>query len=442
MQSASSSIISKINKDEKDFVSKFKEVDGVFNYLSKKRNPFFLNLFNENYEGKDKSFFTDLFKEYSKIREKIFYVSDLKGNAGILGLEKFIKYNINNNLNINSNINSNKNNGNNENNFSSNLFFKSNNKIYKGLSKKNNNNEESSNKVYAIGLLDNTMNHLEQQKLHIKKLELDIKRIKNQFKMFQKELKNIENGKINGDKTNTINKIENAELEINKYEGILKEAKEIQKQYENNVKLAHEQVPNINNSEQNSTNYSSFYKKNLSTIGQEYSKYIRNIFKELHQKIYDIVFFDRERSLYEILLLSIKIDYLSLLFFYTFIESVKFKIIIDTTIKIDSYIYNIIGLYNQYLPSYLSWKKDYVNTNTLTPNKQHTSKHIDEQGLIFDKTLELFFKNWTEKIGSIQEKYKVISNKKQKIENIGKGLNLINKSLHPKSLLERMEKYV
>ena len=285
------------------------------------------------------------------------------------------------------------------------------------------------------------MNLLEQQKLHIKNLEIDVKRGKNNLKMLKRKLINIESGSMEGQKNSAERDINIAELELKKAEDILLNAKEIQKKYENNVKTAQKQVPNINNSERNSTNYSSFYKKNLGTIGQSYSKNIRNIFKELHKNLYDIVFFDRERSLYEILLSSITIDYMSLLFFYSFIESVKFKIIIDTTKKIDSYIYNIIGLYNQYLPSYLSWKKDYVNTNTLT-SKKDSSKHIDEEGLIFDKTLEKFFKDWTQIVGGIQEKYKVISNKKQKIENISKGINLINKSLHPKSLIDRMENYV
>ena len=107
---------------------------------------------------------------------------------------------------------------------------------------------------------------------------------------------------------------------------------------------------------------------------------MRRIFKELHDNLYSpdgIVSFEGKRSLYDILIKSIMIDYTSLIFFYSFIESVKFKIITDTSIKINSYIYSNIELYNQYLPSFLSWKNTYVNaTNLSTSKKKNSIKKI------------------------------------------------------------------
>ena len=145
----------------------------------------------------------------------------------------------------------------------------------------------------------------------------------------------------------------------------------------------------------------------------------------MHEKLRDIVFFDRERPLHEILLISIKIDYLSLKFFYNFIESVKFKNITDTSIKINSYIYGNIELYNQYLPSFLSWKDTYVSAKNLTTSTKKNSIKIDEEGLIFDETLKKFFTDWDKQINDIKEEYKDINKKKKKIEGFTKGIKLV-----------------
>ena len=324
MQSDSSKISGSINKDERDFLSKFEQIDGVFNCLSNNRNPFFLNLFNANYNGKDKDFFMDLFKEYSSIRQQIFSIANLKGNAGILSLEPFIQNDIESNLNNNVKQNVN----NNKNNLENSLFFNSNKSIYNGINTKKNPLESSS------------------------------------------------------------------------------------------MLLKEEPEPQIIDS----INYSLFYKKNLSNANQDFSTKIHEIFKELHEKLRDIVFFDRERPLHEILLISIKIDYLSLKFFYSFIESVKFKIITDISIKINSYIYSNIELYNQYLPSFLSWKNTYVNPTNLTTSTKKNSIKIDEEGLIFDETLKQFFTDWDNKIMGIKEKYKDINKRKKEIENFSKGI--------------------
>jgi hypothetical protein len=175
------------------------------------------------------------------------------------------------------------------------------------------------------------------------------------------------------------------------------------------------------------------------------TKNIRDIFKELHEKINDIVLHDRGRNLYEILLISIQIDYISLQFFYKFIESIKYKSIIDTSIKINSYIYGNIDLYKQNLPFFLSWRKDYVKSNKLSQNNKNTPMRIDEEGLIFDKTLEKFFSEWSTKINGptgFKEQYKELTKRENKISNLRKGIKLINKSLKPKSLLQHMENYV
>jgi hypothetical protein len=346
-QSISSKIMSKINNDDKDFISKFQEIDGVFNYLSNNKKPFFFNLFERNYNGKDKDFFISLFEEYNDIRNKIFSVANLKGNAGILSLEPFIKYNIqNNNSNNLSNSNNKEKSKSNENNFSDSLFFESNKNIYKGI--------------------------------------------------------NIKNKKTTESKISTLS------------------------------------VSNV----KNSTNYSLFYKKNYSDTGKEYSIKILEIFKELHKSLRDLVFYDRERELYQILLLSIKIDYLSLKFFYSFIESIKFKIITDTSIKINSYIFSNIELYNQYLPSFLSWRNTFVNSNKLSKSIKSSSKKIDEEGLIFEETLKQFFNKWNNEINIIKMQNKEINNRKHKIKDFAKGLKILNKALKPKSYLKKMENFV
>ena len=324
MQSISSKISGSINKDKRDFLSKFQQIDGVFNCLSNNRSPFFLNLFDRNYNGKDKDFFMNLFEEYSGIRQQILSLADLKGNAGILSLEPFIKNDIESNLNNNVKQNVN----NNKNNLENSLFFNSNKSIYNGI---------------------------------------NVKPILTQSRL-----------------------------------SALTSSSSI-----------------------DSTNYSLFYKKNLSNANEDFSTKIHEIFKELHENLCDIVFFDRERLLHEILLISIKIDYLSLKFFYSFIESVKFKIITDTSIKINSYIYGNIELYNQYLPSFLSWRDTYVSAKNLTTSTKKNSIKIDEEGLIFDETLKQFFTEWDKKIMDIKEEYKDINKKKKKIEGFTKGIKLV-----------------
>ena len=319
LASTSSKIISKINKDD-DYVSKFLEIDGVFNCLSYTENPFFMNLFEENYNGNDKDFFMDLFKTYNNIRQKILSVSKLKDNSGILSLEPFIKYDINTDSNKNEDKKENKNNGN-TNNFSNSNFYNTGKSIYSGLS--------------AKGGAD----------------------------------------------------------------------------------------PN-----KNITNYSLLYKKKLNNVSQIYSENIHNIFNNLHENLQNIVSFDRERSLYEILLMSIEIDYKSLLFFYSFIESVKFKIIVDTSKQINTYIYDNIRLYKQYLPSFQVWKSKYVNSDSIKPSVS-TNNTINEEGLLFNKTTEKFFNNWIGKITRIETNTKAISNRKEKINKLNKGVKLVNKVL-------------
>jgi len=320
LASTSSKIISKINKDD-DYVSKFLEIDGVFNCLSYTENPFFMNLFEENYNGNDKEFFMDLFKTYNNIRQKILSVSKLKDNAGILSLEPFIKYDINTDSNKNEDKKENKNNGN-TNNFSNSNFYNTGKNIYSGLSVKG-----------GAG-------------------------------------------------------------------------------------------PN-----KNTTNYSLLYKKKLNNVSQIYSENIHNIFNNLHENLQNIVSFDRERSLYEILLMSIEIDYKSLLFFYSFIESVKFKIIVDTSKQINTYIYDNIRLYKQYLPSFQVWKSKYVNENKLASTSTTNTNTIDEEGLLFNKTLEKFFTGWKSTITGIEKNTKAISNRKEKINKLNKGVKLVNKVL-------------
>lgn len=334
LASTSSKIISKINKDE-DYVSKFLEIDGIFNCLSYKKDPFFMNLFEENYNGNDKDFFMDLFKTYNDIRQKILSISNLKNNAGILSLEPFIKYDINTDSNKNEDKKENKNNGN-TNNFSNSNFYNTGKNIYSGLSTKKGTVPASPS-------------------------------------------------------TAPLSK-----------------------------------TPLV---EKNTTNYSLLYKKKLNNVSQIYSENIHNIFNDLHENLQNIVSFDRERSLYEILLKCIEIDYKSLLFFYSFIESVKFKIIVDTSKQINTYIYDNIRLYKQYLPFFKTWQSKYVNKNNISLIPVNKINTIDEDGLLFNKTTEKFFKDWTKTITDIEINTKAISNRKEKINKLNKGVKLVNKVL-------------
>ena len=549
MQSLSSSVLSKINKDEKDFISKFEKIDGIFNCLSNKRNPFFLNFFDDNYNGKDKGFFMTLFEEYNDIRRQILSVSNLKGNAGILSLEPFIKSDVQTDNENNNENNNKKVPNNNQNNFSNSVFFNANQNIYKGLNTRKIINPIIHNSIENIKKeleqIKYELNYFEiekEKKLKIlKKEEINLKlsnptnvstitHIKNTIKFIQDDIINIES-KINKLKKDIedkrqeiideskgnpiihnsirnkkleleflINELKNYELDLKKEEIELKK-KEIElKKKEEKLKIINHSDPSLSvlinnlkdniddlkdeiyylknniiyylkldidnikkeiedkrkeiideskgiptNTEKDSSNYSLFYKKNLSNINKEYSNNIRELFKELHEKINDIVLFDRDRDLYEILLTSIKIDYLSLQFFYRFIESVKYKIITDTSIKINSYIYDNIDLYKENLPSFLSWKKKYVNENELKPNSANNSEEIDEEGLVFQKTLEKFFTDWKTQINGptgIKAQYNQLSKRKKKLTNLQKGVKLVNKSLKRKSLFNRIQNYV
>ena len=348
LASTSSKIIAKINKDDKDFISKFLNIDGVFNCLSYTNNPFFMNLFEDNYNGNDKNFFMDLFKEYNDIRKKIKSVSDLEQNAGILSLEPFIIYDIDTDSNENKNKKENKNNGN-KNNFSNSNFYYTNQNIYSGIKNRRGRGvEEKGNSGETV------------------------------------------------DTGNTEKAVESEEKNV---------------------------------SNKNTTNYSLLYKKKLNNVYQIYFKNIHNIFNDLHKNLQNIVSFDRERSLYEILLMSIEIDYKSLLFFYSFIESVKFKIIVNTSKQINTYIYDNIRLYKQNLPLFEGWRSEYVNKSTLASTSKINKNTIDEEGLLFNKTLEKFVGDLTNTIATIEKNTKVISNRKEKINKLNKGVKLVNKVL-------------
>ena len=344
MQSLGSQITQKVNKNKKDFISKFLEIDGVINCLSNTQNPFFYNLFNDNYNGRSKDFFMKLFEEYCDIRKQILNVCKLDKNAGILSLEPFIK----NDIQINNSNNNVKQNSNNENTFSNAIFYNNIPKnLYSGI------NVETP-QASATG-----------------------------------------------------------------------KAKKIKIVVENKI------------------NYSLIYKKNMGNIDDKHLDEMRRIFKELHDNLYSpdgIVSFEGKRSLYDILIKSIMIDYTSLIFFYSFIESVKFRIIINAVVKINSYINDNIKLYKQNLPAFLSWKSKFVNAKNLTAT-ENINETIGEEGLIFEKTLEKFFSDWKNKIGAFKGKYKNINNKNNEILNLKKGVTLINNSFKkPTSKLGKIHK--
>jgi hypothetical protein len=333
LQSVESKISETFIKNDKDFISKFLEIDGVINCLSNTQNPFFYNLFNENYNGPSKDFFMKLFEEYCDIRKQILNVCKLDKNAGILSLEPFIK----NDIKINN---------------SNNVKQKSNNK-------KNSNNENAfENAVFYNNTPKNLYNGL-----------------------------NIRPTAYGPKKSNAFKIIET-----------------------------------------NKTNYSLLYKKNMGNTDDKHLNEMRRIFKELHDNLYSpdgIVSFDRKRPLYDILMKSIMIDYSSLIFFYSFIESVKFRIIINAVVKTNSYINDNIKLYKQNLPAFLSWKRKSINKNELKSN-QNNIEPIDEEGLIFQKTLEKFFDGWNSKISIFKNKYANINKKNKEILNIKNAVKLIN----------------
>ena len=181
----------------------------------------------------------------------------------------------------------------------------------------------------------------------------------------------------------------------------------------------------------------------MGNIDDKHLDEMRRIFKELHDNLYSpdgIVSFEGKRSLYDILIKSIMIDYTSLIFFYSFIESVKFRIIINAVVKINSYINDNIKLYKQNLPAFLSWKSKFVNAKNLTAT-ENINETIGEEGLIFEKTLEKFFSDWKNKIGAFKGKYKNINNKNNEILNLKKGVTLINNSFKkPTSKLGKIHK--
>ena len=171
-------------------------------------------------------------------------------------------------------------------------------------------------------------------------------------------------------------------------------------------------------------NYALFYQKNLGNESQKHSEKTREYFKKIHENLYandGIVFFDREMSLYDLLIKGIEIDYNSLLFFYTFIESSKFKGITDTIIQINTYIYGNIKLYETNLPSFISWTEKYVNgIADSTQNKKYNKK----EEILYKEIIETFFDKLNKGIRLNQSKRekKTIGNKiKEGITGVSKN---------------------
>jgi hypothetical protein len=203
MQSIPSKIVSKINDDKKDYITKFLEIDGVINCLSNTKKPFFLNLFDQNYNGKYKVFFMNLFEEYNKTRQQILDIFDLRKNSGILSLKPIIEYDIKENIN-NVNI---KNNSDNENNFSNMTFFNSDNNLYKGIKSNNENYDNSTKNKKKI-----EKNILEKE-LILTKAQLN--KIKAEKKDIEQKMKNILSGPQSTDEK-TVQKVQNEINTINR----------------------------------------------------------------------------------------------------------------------------------------------------------------------------------------------------------------------------------
>jgi hypothetical protein len=480
-------IIDSINNDKenKDFVSKFIKIDGVINFLYNKENPFFLNLFNENYSDTDKNFFIKLFEEYNDIRKNIKQVYDLKKNAGILSLKPFIEYDIkSNNLNItekqnNININEEK--------ISNNIFFKSNELLYKGLIKNINTNNSKIEKVekdiknieanikekkYNLSKVNNNYEETERQgaknvltqeienfnvkkqnlnnKLRviknyfnsIKEKEKEILNKKKEIKNKQKNLGNIDINYKSNERAGAKNVIDNQILAlVNELKTLNDELQTLLKKNED-IKIEFRRDLKNKNVENKTVNYALFYQKNLGNESQKHSEKMREYFKKIHENLYandGIVFFDREMSLYDLLIKGIEIDYNSLLFFYTFIESSKFKGITDTIIQINTYIYGNIKLYETNLPSFLSWTEKYVNgikdsTKNEKYNKKEEKLYKEIIGTFFDKLNKGVHLNQSKRekktIGNkIKEGSKKISNGAKYIKGVASNIGTIIKGV-------------
>ena len=162
--------------------------------------------------------------------------------------------------------------------------------------------------------------------------------------------------------------------------------------------------------EESNINYSNFYNKK-NTLTPIYSDYIKNI-KIIFDKMYDCMYnltmtkTQVQTSLYDLLLLSIELDYYSLLFFYSYINFNTYTSILDTSIKINDFVFNHIKKYNNYLSEYLSWKSKFVN------NKVNNNTQIDNQinkSLKFKETLNTYLKNYDATISIVDKKYEYIT---------------------------------
>lgn len=81
-----------------EFLNNYKKENyNIFkNTISENDTPYFYNIFQSEYLGKNKNFFLDLFKEYIEIRKNI--IPHIKKNNGIIGFDMIFE--INDNINL------------------------------------------------------------------------------------------------------------------------------------------------------------------------------------------------------------------------------------------------------------------------------------------------------------------------------------------------------
>jgi hypothetical protein len=156
-------------------------------------------------------------------------------------------------------------------------------------------------------------------------------------------------------------------------------------------------------------NYSKYYNKNdLGDILNDHNSNLNIIYSIMYKSLYDIVNYkSSKRNLYDLLIKSIELDYYSILFMYSNINSDLYSKIIDTSVLTNKYVYKLIKSYELYLPDFIEWKKQYVNGVVVDKFKMHD---VDiDNSLRFRETVDTYLTDYDSTVKSVLGDYTYIS---------------------------------
>lgn len=161
----------------------------------------------------------------------------------------------------------------------------------------------------------------------------------------------------------------------------------------------------------NNVNYSAYYnrKNTLTPIYSDYTKNIKIIYNKMYDSLYNLTIANTQVqiSLYDLLMTSIELDYYSLLFFYSYIQEKQYHSILETSLKINDYVYLSIKKYNTYLSNYLTWKSTFINNKKI--NEINMINDNINKSLKFEETLDTYLIDYNNVISKINDEYEEIT---------------------------------